>query len=155
MGKVRLNELSECAGNVLATIWMQGAKERATILALHGELGSGKTTFVQALAKRLGIKEQVQSPTYVLMKSYPLDGNLTTFGSQRRFNRLIHIDAYRLEGPLEFEALKPSEFLTDPKAFIVIEWPERAGSALPKPDITLNFSSEGTSEHERSIEMQN
>ncbi len=154
MQRVFLRELSEFAGNVLATIWLDGAKEHATILALEGQLGAGKTTFVQALARRLGIKESVQSPTYVLMKSYPLDGPLTSFGEKRRFNRLVHIDAYRLENPQEFNTLKPEEFLNDPKAFVVVEWPQKLGTLLPKPDFTVRFSSEGAGEGERFIELQ-
>lgn len=153
MQKVKLTELGEFAGNVLAAIWMEGAKERATVLALKGELGAGKTTFMQALCKRLGIAETVQSPTYVLMKIYTLTGPLTTFGEKRRFNRVIHIDAYRLESPKEFEALRPEEFLNDPKALVVVEWPERLAGVLPKPDLTVNFSSEGASEGERFAEV--
>ncbi len=154
MQRIQLKELSEFAGNVLAAIWMDGAKERATVLALVGDLGTGKTTFVQALAQRLGITERVQSPTYILMKTYPLDGPLTTFGEKRRFNRLVHIDAYRLESPEEFKALKPEEFLDDPKAFVVVEWPEKLGSLLPRPDLTVKFGAEGAGEGERFIEIE-
>ena len=153
MGTVKLGELPQCAGNALATIWMQGPKERATLVALSGELGSGKTTFTQALLKRLGIQERVQSPTYVLMKSYPLTGDTTSFGSKRRFSRVVHIDAYRLEGEKEFASLRPEEFLQDPKALVLIEWPEKAGEALPKPDLTIRFSSEGAASDERYIEI--
>lgn len=152
MTRVPLKELPELAGNVLASIWLGGVKERATLLALKGALGAGKTTFVQALAKRLGIVGLVQSPTYVLMKSYPLDGPLTTFGEKRRFNRLVHIDAYRLENPEEFEALRPEEFLSDPKAFVVVEWPEKLEDKLPEPDMTLRFSADDTGADERYIE---
>lgn len=149
-----LKNLSEFAGNVLAMIWMDGQKDRATLVALRGELGAGKTTFVQALAARLGIKDPVQSPTYVLMKSYPLQGPLTTFGAPRRFNRLVHIDAYRLNSAEEFAALKPEQFLSDPKALVLVEWPEKVGAALHEPDIAINFSSEGAAEGERFIEIQ-
>lgn len=151
--KVLLKNLSEFAGNVLATIWMQGPKPTATLVALRGDLGAGKTTFVQALATRLGIRDSVQSPTYVLMKTYPLEGPLTTFGEKRRFNRLVHIDAYRLSSAEEFAALKPEQFLQDPKALVVVEWPERVGDALPTADITLNFSSLAAQEGERYIEV--
>lgn len=154
MQRVSLQYLPELAGNVLATIWLQGPKPRATVLALRGELGAGKTTFVQALCKRLGIEEPVVSPTYVLMKSYALEGPTTTFGEKRRFNRLVHIDAYRLESPEEFRTLRPQEFLDDPKALVVVEWPEKLGKQLPEPDLAINFSSEGAAEGERFVEVK-
>lgn len=118
---------------------------RAFVIALRGDLGAGKTTFTQALAKELGITEAVQSPTYVLMKNYPI-----SFG---RFTKLIHIDAYRLEKPEEFNALKPEEFLSNPENLVVIEWPERVEGVLPTPNILLNFSHAGE-EHERNIEIE-
>ena len=151
--KVPLTELEEFVGNVLATIWLAGPQERATILALKGEVGAGKTTFVQALCKRLGIKDAVQSPTYVLMKTYLLDGPLTTFGEKRRFNRVVHIDAYRLDKPEEFSALKPEQFLDDPKALVVVEWPDKLGKLLPKPNVTLTFTADGAEVGERYIEI--
>ncbi len=115
-------------------------------VALSGDLGAGKTTFVQALARALGIAETVQSPTYVLMKSYPI--------AYRQFTTLIHIDAYRLEKPEEFAALRPEIFLADPTNLVCIEWPEKVGEALPKPDLLLKFSSEGAEEGERYISIE-
>jgi tRNA threonylcarbamoyladenosine biosynthesis protein TsaE len=153
MQKVPLAELPYFVGNVLAVLANEPQKSRATIVALKGDLGAGKTTFVQEFARKLGIKEQVQSPTYVLMKSYPFEGERTSFGRPRRFNRLVHIDAYRLEEPEEFSTLHPQEFLDDPKALILVEWPEKAKGLLPEADITINFSSEGAGESERFIEM--
>jgi tRNA threonylcarbamoyladenosine biosynthesis protein TsaE len=153
MAKVPLRDLPEFAGNILATVWMKGPQPRATILALRGDLGAGKTTFVQALAARLGIKDKIASPTYVLMKTYPLEGALTSFGAPRRFNRVVHIDAYRLEKPEDFAALRPEEFLDDPKALVLVEWPEKLGTLLPEPDLTLHFSSQDAGEGERYIEV--
>lgn len=117
----------------------------ATLVALSGELGAGKTTFVQALAKELGVTNTVQSPTYVLMKSYQI--------SYKNFTRLVHIDLYRLEKPEELAALQLENYLNDPQALICIEWPERAGGLLPKPDLTIKFSSDGVGEGERYIEV--
>lgn len=121
-------------------------KSHATLIALRGDLGAGKTTFVQALARELGIAETVQSPTYVLMKKYEIK-------KAAPFKTLVHIDAYRLNNAEEFAALKPEQFLEDPKALIVVEWPERVGDALPKPDVVLNFSSLAANEGERYIEV--
>jgi tRNA threonylcarbamoyladenosine biosynthesis protein TsaE len=117
----------------------------AVVLALSGELGSGKTTFVQMLARELGVTDTVQSPTYVLMKKYQTTNPV--------FSTLVHIDAYRLERPEEFKALEPEKFLHDPASLVVIEWPERVAGELPTPDLTLRFSSSGAGEGERYIEV--
>ena len=143
MVKVALGELQGLAQEVLAKL--PEGNERAIILALTGELGAGKTTFVQALAKELGVEDTVQSPTYVLMKKYDI--------SYRQFTSLIHIDAYRLEKTEEFAALKPETFLNDPHNLVCIEWPERIEGALPTPDLVLNFSSKDAGEAERYIEV--
>lgn len=155
--KVTLQELPYFVRNVLAVIGMQSldaAQGKATIVALRGELGAGKTTFTQALARELGIAEPLQSPTYVLMKSYPIAFTNPFPGIEGRFDRLVHIDAYRLNSAKEFAALKPEQFLQDPKALVVVEWPEKVGAALPEPDITVVFSSENAAEGERFVEMQ-
>jgi len=154
MTHVPLAELPEYMRNVMATLALERNNTKAVILALKGELGAGKTTFVQALAKQMGVTEHVQSPTYVLMKKYALPTGLNPFGHQRRFKTLIHIDAYRLKNAEEFAALKPEEFLNDPSALVLIEWPERVEGALPEPDRVLRFVSEGAQEGERFIDIE-
>ncbi len=143
MANVALENLSVVAKEALDRV--PAGKNTATILALRGNLGAGKTTFVQALAKELGIEESVQSPTYVLMKSYPI--------SYKQFKTLIHIDAYRLERPEEFAALKPDTFLSSAENLVCIEWPERVAGMMPAPDLIITFSAEGRGEKERSIEL--
>ncbi len=154
MTVVPIYDLPYFVGNVLATLALLPEKDSATLITLTGNLGSGKTTFVQEFARKLGITETVQSPTYVLMKSYPFQGDRTSFGRPRRYSRLIHIDAYRLENPEEFKTLRPEEFLNDPKALVLVEWPEKAGTLLPPADIALRFTSEGVGEMEREIQME-
>ncbi len=143
MQKVLLSGLPLFAKDVLAQL---PTKDVATVVALRGDLGAGKTTFTQALARELGVTATVQSPTYILMRSYRISNN--------KFTKLVHIDAYRLENPKEFAALKPEQFLSDPKTLVVVEWPEKVAEALPPADVTINFSSDGAKEGERYIEMQ-
>jgi tRNA threonylcarbamoyladenosine biosynthesis protein TsaE len=152
MTRVALFELPYFARNILAMLMLAEQKSTATIVALAGDLGAGKTTFVQTLARELGVKEVVQSPTYVLMKLYPLELSSPANEINTKFTRLIHIDAYRLENPGEFDALRPGEFLGDPQALVVVEWPERLGGKLPKPDMTLKLSSDDIAE-ERDVEV--
>ncbi len=120
-------------------------ENHALLVTLVGDLGAGKTTLVQALAKKLGITESVLSPTYVIMKSYDI--------SNSRFKKLVHIDLYRLDKPEELSALKLGAVLADPANLVCIEWPERAGTLLPRPDLTLYLSSDGASETERFVEI--
>ena len=114
----------------------------ATVVALSGDLGAGKTTFVQTVAKHFGIEEQVSSPTFVIEKIYEI--------AHGAFARLIHIDAYRLKGAEELEALGWSEIVSDPANLILIEWPERVAELIPASAhrIALTF----IDEHTRTIE---
>jgi tRNA threonylcarbamoyladenosine biosynthesis protein TsaE len=89
------------------------------VLALHGDMGVGKTTFVQGLARGLGVKEQVTSPTFAIYSVYQ--------GEKRK---LVHLDAYRLEHERQLEALLLEEFLTSPWC-LAVEWPEKVGGWLP------------------------
>ena len=103
----------------------------ATLVTLSGELGAGKTAFVKAAARALGIDEVVNSPTFVLEKIYAL--------SDGPFKKLVHIDTYRLEkgadlAPLGFEAITQ-----EPENLIFIEWPERVHDALPKPAVAITI----------------
>lgn len=90
-----------------------------TVLALHGDMGVGKTTFVQGLARGLGVSEQVTSPTFAIYSVY-----------QGTRMRLVHLDAYRLENERQIEALLLEEFLASPWV-LAVEWPEKAGAWLP------------------------
>src|SRR5688572_3021930 len=90
------------------------------VLALHGDMGVGKTTFVQGLAQGLGVKEQVTSPTFAIYSVY-----------QGVTRKLVHLDAYRLENGAQLEALLLEEFLTSPWC-LAVEWPEKTGAWLPK-----------------------
>jgi len=92
---------------------------RDTVLALHGDMGVGKTTFVQGLALGLGVKEQVTSPTFAIYSVY-----------QGTPIKLVHLDAYRLENERQVEALLLEEFLRSPWC-LAVEWPEKTGAWLP------------------------
>ncbi|TSC67050.1 MAG: hypothetical protein G01um101472_547 [Parcubacteria group bacterium Gr01-1014_72] len=121
----------------------------AAVLALHGELGAGKTAFVQALAKHLGVKEHITSPTFIIMKNYPPP--LSPLNA-KRFTLLVHIDAYRLTSGKELLALSFRELLADPEHLICIEWAEHAAAALPHDSLRIDF--EFISETTRRISTQ-
>lgn len=106
----------------------------AAVLGLTGDLGSGKTAFTQALAGLLGVKEPVTSPTFVIEKIYDLPAPYL-----HNFNKLIHIDAYRLERDSELGQLGFKELLNNLGNLIVIEWPERVAGILPPTTQILQF----------------
>lgn len=120
-----------------------GIYDGALIVGLYGDLGSGKTTFTQAVAKIFGIKEDITSPTFVIEKIYDTGKN--------NFKKLVHIDAYRLESPKELSALDWEKTMGDPKNIIFIEWPERVLEVIPKNHAKIYFKF--LSENEREIEI--
>lgn len=108
----------------------------AALVTLSGELGAGKTSFVQGLARELGITEPITSPTFVLEKIYDLPQG-------ERFCRLVHIDAYRLEGEKSLVPLRFDDLYVDPQNLIMLEWPELVERQLPKADISIQLSVSG------------
>jgi tRNA threonylcarbamoyladenosine biosynthesis protein TsaE len=119
------------------------SEKDATVIGLYGDLGAGKTSFTQGLAKALGVLENVVSPTFVIEKIYQLENSV--------FEHLIHIDAYRIEKSEELLNLGFKKIITDPKNLIVIEWPDRISDILPE-HTRINFGH--ISENEREIEIQ-
>lgn len=98
-----------------------------TTLALHGNLGVGKTTFVQGLARAFGITEHVTSPTFTIFTIHR--GPVRT---------LVHLDAYRLERAAQLDALMLEDFLTPPYC-LAIEWPEHVAAWLPPTTLHLEL----------------
>src|SRR5690349_19746256 len=94
----------------------------ACVAGLSGHLGAGKTAFVKAVGKALGIEGEITSPTFVIMKIYAT--------THSRFKKLVHIDAYRLEKAEELEVLGLGKLISDPRNIILIEWPENVKEAL-------------------------
>lgn len=127
--------LPKVAAEVLAEI--RGTKEpkQATVIALHGDLGAGKTTFVQMVGQILGVKEDITSPTFVVMKNYDIDDT---------WKKFIHIDAYRVESAEELVVLNLEEEISNEDNIIFIEWAERVAEILPVNTVHLDFSLVGT-----------
>jgi tRNA threonylcarbamoyladenosine biosynthesis protein TsaE len=99
-----------------------------TTLALHGDMGVGKTTFVQGLAQGLGVHEHVTSPTFAIYSVYRGAGRA-----------LVHLDAYRLENEHQIESLLLDEFLVSPWV-LAVEWPEKIAAWLPAGTRHLTLS---------------
>jgi len=106
--------------------------QTAAIVTLTGDLGAGKTTFTQQLAKHLGITEPVVSPTFGIMKAYELLDH-------PRFDHLVHIDAYRIEDMSEVGPLRLAELFVTPRTLICLEWPENIASTLPTGRVAVTI----------------
>ena len=113
------------------------------VIALIGDLGSGKTTFAQGFAEGLGISEHVGSPTFKLVSEY--DGQK---------GKLIHVDAYRLEGIDDFLNIGGEDILATPRAIILIEWGDKLESILPPDAIRISFKRVLDVENERLISIK-
>ncbi|MFA6536436.1 MAG: tRNA (adenosine(37)-N6)-threonylcarbamoyltransferase complex ATPase subunit type 1 TsaE [Candidatus Paceibacterota bacterium] len=111
----------------------------ATVVGLHGDLGSGKTAFVKLIAKNLGITENITSPTFVIMKNYPLI--LQNFPTSKlpNFKTLTHIDAYRLDRGSDLAKLGFADLLNNQENLILLEWPEKVADVLPKDYVRIDF----------------
>ncbi len=100
-------------------------RKHALTIGLQGELGAGKTVFIQAFARGLKIKGRLTSPTFVLMKKH---------------KNLYHIDCYRIKNPKDILDLDFKEIISIPKNIVLIEWAEKIKKILPKDKIWIKFN---------------
>ena len=136
-------ETQKIAGNLAAKIIKSPTSprlaglRRARVITLEGELGAGKTTFVKGFAKALGVKVKVKSPTFVLMKYYPI----THYGlrikksirnSQFAIRKLYHLDCYRVRDHKDLATLDLKIIFNTPGNIVLVEWPERVAKILPR-----------------------
>jgi len=103
----------------------------ALTIGLRGELGSGKTNFVQGFAKQLGVKQRLTSPTFAIFKCYKININ--------KFNYLYHVDCYRLDNPDSLRELDFEQIAADSKNILLIEWAEKIKPLLSENVIWINF----------------
>jgi tRNA threonylcarbamoyladenosine biosynthesis protein TsaE len=147
----------------------------AFVILFKGDLGAGKTTFIQGLMRGMGIRRRIASPTFTLLRSYALPALLSpspralsfrNFGPRivvrgklRResiaatFTKIHHFDCYRMTGEREMNDLGFKEMVKDPQNIILIEWPERIKKALPRNKVTISFEY-GDTLTERIIEVK-
>jgi tRNA threonylcarbamoyladenosine biosynthesis protein TsaE len=113
----------------------------AVVLGLQGDLGGGKTTFLQGFAKGLGVKEKITSPTFVIMKRFNLP-------SKNKFRNFYHIDCYRLKDDKDVLELNFDNIILNPENIIAVEWPEHIKKVFPKSAhyIRFKFIDENTRE---------
>ncbi|MBP9821992.1 MAG: tRNA (adenosine(37)-N6)-threonylcarbamoyltransferase complex ATPase subunit type 1 TsaE [Candidatus Pacebacteria bacterium] len=127
-----------------ALLLIKEANGQPLVIALEGELGAGKTTFTQAFAKALGVKENLKSPTFVLMKHYSLK-------DIPNYQTLYHFDCYRLNSSADLIPLGTKEIINQPGVIVLMEWAERVGDILPRNHWVIKI--EHVSEQQRNISV--
>ncbi len=124
-----------------------GGGKRALVLGLEGDLGGGKTTFLQGFAKGLGIKEKITSPTFVIIKRFYVPYSI--------FHDFYHIDCYRIRKPKEIFNLGLKEIISNPRNIVAIEWADRIKKILPKNVLFLKFGFVGKTSRKIIIQSKN
>jgi len=114
------------------------SRKKAFVIGLEGELGGGKTTFIQGFAKGLGIKEKILSPTFVIMK---------------KFNNFYHFDCYKIQKSKELLDLGFKEIISNSENIIVVEWADKIKKIMPKNTLWIQF--EFVDETIRKITIKN
>lgn len=101
---------------------------KAHVLGLEGDLGGGKTTFLQGFAKGLGIRQKILSPTFVILKKFKVKHKI-----------FYHIDCYRIKKPKEILDLGFKQIISDPRNIVAVEWSNRIKKIMPKNTILISF----------------
>lgn len=128
--KIEIKDLEKIATRLIKKA-CEGLSEGAVVIALSGDLGSGKTTLTQTIGKQLGIKNKIISPTFVIMKKYPL--------KNKKFKELIHIDTYRLEKKEDIIHLGWEKIISENGNLVIVEWPELIEELIPQNAIKIKL----------------
>src|SRR6056297_286542 len=116
------------------------------VLALIGNLGSGKTVFTKGLAKGLGVKKNITSPTFVLMKNYKIN--------QNGINNFVHVDAYRLDNSKELKDIGIKDWFNKKDTVVVVEWADKVKDILPKNTKFIHFKQGSDNKEIRKIKIK-
>ena len=133
--------LPDAAATERAGAALAGALAGGMVIALHGDLGTGKTTFARGLLRAMGWKGSVKSPTYTLVEYYPFSSLY-----------LYHFDFYRFADPSEWETAGLADCFRNDSVCLV-EWPERVAGLLPIPDLDVALSHAATETGGRELAM--
>lgn len=139
-------ETQKIASLLINTILKQKnlKRNKALVISLEGNLGSGKTEFFKGIAKGIKLKERIFSPTFLIMKRFTLKHKLFKF--------LWHLDCYRLKKISEIKELDFKEIIKNYQNIIFIEWGNKIKRFLPKNHWMIKFKIKG--ENKRSLELE-
>jgi tRNA threonylcarbamoyladenosine biosynthesis protein TsaE len=119
--------------------------KNAIVIALKGELGAGKTSFIQGFVAAAGVKRRVLSPTFIIVKRFCF--------KNPRFKNIYHIDAYRLKKTQELTVLGFKDIISDPQNIVLIEWADKVRRVIPRGAFWFLFR-HGKRVNERIIEIK-
>jgi len=144
--------LEELPGIVTEFIDSLKLCDKAVVVGLCGDLGSGKTTFVKELAKQLGVEKDVTSPTFTILQKYEIRNSKFETNSKneiRNFKTLVHIDLYRFESFEETKMLRLEEVFDNSDNLVLIEWVDK----FPEIKIDIKINLKHKSETTREIDI--
>ena len=156
-------ETQKIASLLINTILKQKnlKRNKALVISLEGNLGSGKTEFFKGIAKGIKLKERIFSPTFLIMKRFTLEHELFRAKRGKRFPSdsegflfkfLWHLDCYRLKKISEIKELDFKEIIKNYQNIIFIEWGNKIKRFLPKNHWMIKFKIKG--ENKRSLELE-
>ena len=139
-----VEETKKMAANLAKEIAKSGNEngKNAIVVALEGELGAGKTTFVQGFAKGFKIDDKITSPTFVIFKMYSI-------GKGKYFKKMVHVDCYRLKDHKDLLNIGFNDVVKDKDNIVLIEWSDRVEKILPQKHIKIHI--DHINENERKI----
>jgi tRNA threonylcarbamoyladenosine biosynthesis protein TsaE len=143
----KFQTFSDAETKKIAAAFAKKLKDKE-VICFFGDLGAGKTTFIQGLALGLGITQRVNSPTFIIMRRYPfIRHDLQIF--------FYHADLYRIENSKQAESIGLKEIFEMEKGIICIEWSERIQDILPKERWEITLKDEGEDKREIKIKKLN
>jgi len=140
-----IKAMQEFAKEVVKRVKQIPASNHALVIALTGDLGSGKTTFTREFAQLLGVKQLVISPTFLIFRPYQISKKAVI-----PYTHLYHVDLYRIDHDKELIPLGFKALLKNPNYIVVIEWAEKIKKLLPKSALWIEFQ-HGVKESERIV----
>ncbi len=154
MSKITSSDLEtgEFAQEILEEL-LKKDRNSGLVLALQGELGSGKTQFVKGAASFLNITGTVTSPTFILMKRYQIED--TELIRRTGIKNMYHFDCYRIKEEKEIAELDWNKIVSNPENIVFVEWPENIKGLLPDDTTNIYFEDKGEGKREIVVEYDN
>ena len=145
-------ETQKFAAGLAKKLIKKSAYKSALVIALEGELGSGKTTFIKGFSRAFGVREKVLSPTFVLIHKHQIQNSkIKNQNYISKFKNLYHVDAYRLKSEKDLLKLGIKEIFNNPENIVLIEWADRVKKVIPKTAVWIRLDHLGRNKRKIKI----